>query len=198
MPGTTHAEGAGHSRKNFPPTAQGSFGQAFDCGGMPQCAPGNRTLLIDSISVNTERMFWRNPFPGATRTTRHLLFCGVHAVWRCGGTAKNLRHRSRVIVSHYSPGDSSNGSLESRPSRSDVSAHEKVAGQRESVFVCMVATKLRRREKVCARKQLHDDDILIYNRAVPDFERMRLNPIAATNITLIGGDKHGSQEKKGR
>jgi hypothetical protein len=69
---------------------------------------------------------------------------------------------------------------------------------REQLFVRELATMFQRTRKVCARKGLHDDDTLIYNRAVPEYERMRLIPIAATNLTLIGGDKHGSQEKKGR
>jgi len=80
----------------------------------------------------------------------------------------------------------------------EIRARASVGRHRGQLFVKVLAQKLNCVEKVCVRKGLHDDDVLIYNRIVPEFERMRLNPIAATNITLIGGDKHGSQEKKGR
>jgi hypothetical protein len=52
------------------------------------------------------------------------------------------------------------------------------------------------REKFGQRKLLHDDDVLTYNRTVPKIERGARTKTATTKLTLIGGDKHGSQEEK--
>jgi hypothetical protein len=78
----------------------------------------------------------------------------------------------------------------------DVDVIKSHTHQREDLFANVPTLKCNCAGKVCTRKGLHDDDILIYNRTVPEFECVRLNPITATKLTLIGGDKHGSQEKE--
>jgi hypothetical protein len=126
-------------------------------------------------------------------------FCGVDAGVLCVGQAKHLRRR----LSSYrvaSPERSSRRliSLLNQVARIEyaVCVNESVARHRVGLFICVLAPKFNRTGKVWPRKLLHDDDILTYNRTVPDFERMRLNPNAASKPKLIGGDSRGSQEKK--
>jgi excinuclease UvrABC nuclease subunit len=78
----------------------------------------------------------------------------------------------------------------------DVCANERCAHHREELFICVLAPKFNRAGKVWPRKLLHDDDVFTYNRTVPKSERGARTKTATTKLTLIGGDKHGSQEKK--
>jgi hypothetical protein len=126
-------------------------------------------------------------------------FCGADAGVLYVGKAKNLRQR----LSSYRVANPERFSrrlirLLNQVTRIeyDVCADERVARRREELLICVLSPKFNRAGKVWPRKLLHDDDVLIYNRTVPDFERVRLNPNAATKLTLIGGDSRGSQEKK--
>jgi hypothetical protein len=126
-------------------------------------------------------------------------FCGPDAGVLYVGKAKNLRKR----ISSYRVANPERLSrrvirLLNQVARIeyDVCPDERAACHREELLICVLAPKYNRAGKVWPRKLLHEDDILTYNRTVPKFERVRLNRISANQLTLIGGDKHGSEEKK--
>ena len=126
-------------------------------------------------------------------------FCGSEAGVLYVGKAKNLRKR----ISSYRVSNPERLSrrvirLLNQVTRIeyDVCASERAASHREELLISVLAPKFNRAGKIWPRKLLHHDDVLTYNRTVPEFEHSRSIPMAATKLTLIGGDEHGSEEEK--
>jgi len=63
------------------------------------------------------------------------------------------------------------------------------------LFIAELSPMINRVKKIWTRKLLRPYDVFTYNRTVPKNERGRSNHVT-TQLTPIGGDKHGRQEKK--
>jgi len=126
-------------------------------------------------------------------------FCGAEAGVLYVGKAKNLRRRlSSYRVSNPERLARRVIRLLNQVTRIeyDLCVSERAAWQREELLIAVLSPKYNRAGKIWPRKLLHDDDVFTYNRIVPELEPSRLTPLAATKLTLIGGDEHGSEEKK--
>jgi len=126
-------------------------------------------------------------------------FCGAEAGVLYVGKAKNLRRRlASYRVSNPERLARRVIRLLNQVTRIeyDVCASERAAWQREELLIAVLSPKYNRAGKIWPRKLLHHEDVLTYNRTVPELEHSHLAPRAATKLTRIGGDEHGSEEKK--